>query len=113
MWAALLACLGQTYSASPTIEAFVHSPQLAGRKEILRVESVYASRTIIEIQGPSLGAAMVFVVLVGLASSLDALLTWRCYLTGRSIRAEDAPLAKWKSVLVHICKFKVPCLTHI
>lgn len=78
-------------------------PQLVDRKELLEVESVYASRTIIEIQGPSLGAAVVFVILVGLASSLDALLTWQCYLTGRSIRADDdAPLAKWKSVLAYM-----------
>lgn len=72
----------------------------AGTKRILHVESVYYNREIIEIQAPDLSVAVVFVVLTGLATSLDALLTWQCYVMGKTIRNETIP--RWKTVLVHM-----------
>jgi len=58
-------------------------------------------REIVELQAPTLGAGIVFVVLTGLACSLDAFLTWQCYRTGKRIMGQAIP--KWQSVLAHVC----------
>lgn len=62
---------------------------------------MYATRELIEIQTPTLDGAVIFVALSGMASSLDALLTWKCYKMGKTIVNE--PIPRWKSVLVHMC----------
>ncbi len=67
----------------------------------MHIESVYATREIVELQAPTLGAGIVFVVLTGLACSLDAFLTWQCYRTGKRIMGQAIP--KWQSVLAHVC----------
>jgi hypothetical protein len=60
---------------------------------------VYASRDIIEIQAPTLDAAIMYVCLAGMASSLDAYLMWKCYRMGKEIMQQAVP--RWKTLLMH------------